>query len=459
MADARSLTIRDSSGAPVTTGVTLAVYVDTTGTARTPPAITHVGAGKWVFTPSDADETVGTVALVDCGVGALPRRASFAIHLADNSNQFWCFQFEDGAGALWAGAAPSSLQYVDPTGAARTPPSLVAVAGAYLYSLTPSGADVTAGIEGRLDAPAGAVPTYWEFSSEPVVESSGSSGTLAPSVGIQPESLAASALRDYLLRWLPAKATQLNALRGAVVKSAAVGPFVISSGALVLASAREGATTSVTLPTGTVTASAIATAINTAAVPGVTASADGEGRLVLTGDAPAEGVLSCVAVRSSAANTLFGWPAEGCYDVVPAITAPTFKGVMDGGPATVPDFGRTFAIVIGDRSAVEVGGSRADMHNVTLDVSVWVADRASGGHRTRETLQACVRAVRELLDSDDGRTLGRGTVGDILRVQTAAKMKGTPFQVFDAQKVLVATGEVASLTVTVKTFHRPSLTP
>jgi hypothetical protein len=144
---------------------------------------------------------------------------------------------------------------------------------------------------------------------------------------------------------------------------------------------------------------------------------------------------------------------------VPAITAPTFKGVMDGGPATIPDFGRTFAIVIGDRSAVEAGGPRTDMHAVTLDVSVWVADRASGGHRTRETLQACVRAVRELLDSDDGRTLGRGTVGDILRVQTAAKLKGTPFQVFDAQKVLVASGEVASLTVTVKTFHRPSLVP
>lgn len=171
MADARSLTVRDSAGAPITTGVTLAVYVDTTGAARTPPAITHVGAGKWVFTPSDADETVGTVALVDCGAGSLPPRASFAVHEADNSNQFWCFHFEDAAGALWAGAAPSSLQYVDPAGAARTPPALVAVAGAYLYALTPTAGDVTAGIEGRLDAPANAFPLYWEFSSEPTVAS------------------------------------------------------------------------------------------------------------------------------------------------------------------------------------------------------------------------------------------------------------------------------------------------
>lgn len=458
MADARSLTVRDSTGAPVTTGVTLAVYVDTTGAARTPPAITHVGAGKWVFTPSDADETVGTVALVDCGAGNQPRRASFAIHLPTNSNQFWCFHFEDGAAALWSGAAPSSLQYVDPAGGARTPPSLVAVAGAYLYALTPTSGDVTAGIEGRLDAPAGAFPLYWEFSSEPVVTASGG-GTLAPSVGVQPEALAARSLRDYLLRWLPAKVAQLNALRGAVVKSATVGPFTVASGNLVLASAREGATTSVTLPTGSVTAAAIATAINTAAVPGVTASADGEGRLVLTGAAPTEGVASCVSVRTSTNNALFGWPSEGCYDVVTALTAPTWKGVMDGGPQTIPDFGRTFAVVIGDRSAVEVGGSRADMHTVTLDVSVWVADRANGQHRTRESLQSAVRCVRELLDSDDGRTLGRGTVGDILRVQTAAKMKGTPFQVFDQAKVLVASGEVASLAVTVKTFHRPSLVP
>jgi hypothetical protein len=182
MADARSLTVRDSTGAPVTTGVTLAVYVDTTGAARTPPTITHVGAGKWVFTPSDADETVGTVALVDCGAGNQPRRESFAIHLPTNANQFWCFHFEDGAAALWSGAAPSSMQYIDPTGGARTPPSVVPVAGAYLYALTPTAGDVTAGIEGRLDAPAGAFPLYWGFSSVPVVADSGSPWE-APSPG------------------------------------------------------------------------------------------------------------------------------------------------------------------------------------------------------------------------------------------------------------------------------------
>lgn len=462
MADARSLTVRDSAGTPVTTGVTLAVYVDTTGAARTPPAITHVGSGKWVFTPSDADETVGTVALVDCGAGSLPPRASFAVHEADNSNQFWCFHFEDAAGALWAGAAPSSLQYVDPAGAARTPPALVAVAGAYLYTLTPTAGDVTAGIEGRLDAPANAFPEYWEFSSEPVV-STAASGVLAPSIGVEPIAIAARALRDYLLRWLPAKVAQLNALRGAVLKSALVGPFNISSGALVLASAREGATTSVTLPTGAaVTATQVATAINAVPVAGLTASADGEGRLVLTAAAPTEGVPSVVRVAASTvANALFGWPQNGHTEVVTALTAPTSKGVMDGWPVSIPDMGRTFAVILGDRKAVPLGGVRRDQHTVTLDVVVWAADRAAGGHRSREHIQAAARAVHELLSSDDGRTLGRGSVGDVLHVEVSGlQVRGMPFQAFDESKRPVGGAtEVASLTVTAKVFHRPSLVP
>lgn len=461
MADARSLTVRDSANAPVTTGVTLAVYVDTTGAARTPPAITHIGAGKWVFTPSDADEAVGTVALVDCGAGNQPRRASFAVHLPTNANQFWCFHFEDGAAVLWSGAAPSSLQYVDPAGGARTPPSLVAVAGAYLYALTPTAGDVTAGIEGRLDAPDSAFPPYWEFSSEPVVTSSGG-GVLAPSIGVEPTAIAARALRDYLLRWLPAKVTQLNALRGAVLKSALVGPFSISSGALVLASAREGATTSVTLPTGAaVTAAQVATAVNAAAVPGITASADGEGRLVLTAAAPTAGVPSAVRVATSTANALFGWPQDGQSEVVTALTAPTSKGVMDGWPVSLPDMGRTFAVILGDRKAVPIGGVRRDQHTVTVDVVVWAADRAAGGHRSREHIQAAARAVHELLSSDDGRTLGRGSVGDVLHVEVSGlSVRGMPFQAFDESKRPVGGAtEVASLTVTAKVFHRPSLVP
>jgi hypothetical protein len=177
MADARSLTVRDSTGAAVTVGVTLVEYRDRAGAARTPPAITHVGAGKWVFVPTDDDETTGTVALVDCGANNLPRRGSVAIHLSDNSNQFWAVHVENPDGTLWAGAAPTVGQYVEADGDARTPPSVVAVAGAYLYAVTPSAADLAAGVEGRIDLPAGASGAYFDISTI------GSSPWAAPSPG------------------------------------------------------------------------------------------------------------------------------------------------------------------------------------------------------------------------------------------------------------------------------------
>jgi hypothetical protein len=464
MADARSTLVLDSTGAPLTTATPSFVdYRDRAGSARTPPAApSHLGGGVWAFTPSDADETAGTVALVDFGAGAEPRRVTWGLHLPDGSNQFWAVHIEDEAGALWTGAAPTAGVYDDSAGSPRTPPSLAVVSGAYLFALTPTSADVAAGIEGRLDGPAGSNQPYWAFSSVPLVEGGGAPLPLAPSVGVQPTRLAASALRDYLLRYLPAKVTQLNALRGAVLKSPAVGPWNISSGSLALATAREGAVTTVTLPTGAaVTAAQVVTAINAAPVPGLTASADGDGRLVLTAAAPTEGVQSVARVTAGASNALFGWPQEGAYETTTALTAPTHKGVLDGWPVSLPDMGRTFAVIIGDRDAVPLGGVRRDEHTVTLDVAVWVADRAAGGHRSRETLESCARAVHELLTSDDGRTLGRARVGDVIHTDvTRMRIKGMPFQAFDESKRPVGgPTEVASLTVTVKVFHRPSITP
>lgn len=463
MADARSIVVLDSAGAPLTAGAPSFVdYRDRAGSARTPPSTpTHLGGGVWVFTPTDADETTGTVALIDFGAGAEPRRVTVPIHLADGSNQFWAAHVEDETGALWTGAAPTVGLYDDSAGTPRTPPSLAAVSGAYLFALTPTSTDVAVGIEGRLDGPAGSSQPYWGFSSVPLV-ASGAPGPLSPSVGVRPTALAGAALRDYLLRYLPSKVAQLNALRAAVLKSPAVGPWNISSGSLAVLAAREGATTTVTLPTGpAVTAAQVATAINTATPPGLTASADGDGRLVLTAAAPTSGVASVARVASSTANATFGWPQEGAYEVTTALEAPTHKGVMDGWPVSMPDMGRTFAVIIGDRSAVPLGGSRRDEHTVTLDVAVWAADRTAGGHRSREMVQAAAQAVHELLTSDDGRTLGRGRAGDIIHVEVSRiRVQGMPFQALDeAKRPVGGPTEVASLTVVVKTFHRPSITP
>lgn len=278
---------------------------------------------------------------------------------------------------------------------------------------------------------------------------------------VRPAALACEALREYLLRYLPSRVATLNAARAAVLKSSLVGPFTISSGSLLLGATRP-ASTSVTLPTGAaVTASAIATAIN-AAVSGITASADTDGRLVLTADdAPTEGTASAVAVGASSANTIFGWDDGGVFEVRSALTAPNYKGVMDGFPASLPDYGRSFCVIIEDRESVPLGGYRRDMHTVTMGLSVWAVDRNVQVHRSREYVQAAVQAVLEVLTSDDGRTLGRATQGDIEHLEvTRVRVRGMPFQAFDeAKRPLGPPADVAAMTVSVKVFARPDAAP
>lgn len=170
MADSRSVFVTDALGAPLTSGSpTFPVYADkATGAARTPPAVpVHLGAGVWGFTASDADESVGTVAVVDFGAGAEPRRVTFAIHKPDNQNQFFAWHVEDEAGAEWTGAAPTLGLYDDSAGNARTPPAIVTVAGAWVFSLTPTAADVTARTEGFIAGPAGSSVQGWGLSTVP----------------------------------------------------------------------------------------------------------------------------------------------------------------------------------------------------------------------------------------------------------------------------------------------------
>lgn len=277
---------------------------------------------------------------------------------------------------------------------------------------------------------------------------------------VRPSALACEALREYLLQHLPARVATLNTARFAVVKSALAGPYVIASGALLIGTSRP-ASTSVTLPTGTVTAATIATAIN-AAVTGVTASADTDGRLVLTATtAPSAGTASAVAVGASSANATFGWDDDGAYEVRSALLAPNWKGVLDGFPVALPDYGRSFAVILEDREDVPLGGYRRDMHTVTVGMSVWAVDRNVQVHRSREYVQAAVQAVREVLTSDEGRTLGRAALGDVQHVEVSrAKVRGMPFQAFDeAKRPLGAPADVASMTVSVKVFARPDAAP
>lgn len=180
MADPRSIIVLDATGAPLTSGTpSVQAFNRTTGASRTPPIIAHVASvpGTWRFTPTDADETVGTVVLVDFGAGNLPRFAAVACFLPDHSNQFWAVPVVNADGTAWSGAAPTFGGY---TGGIT--PALTAMPGAAtaLYCAAPSAGDVSTGAEGRIDGPAGSAQPYWNVSTEPL---NASSPWTAPSPG------------------------------------------------------------------------------------------------------------------------------------------------------------------------------------------------------------------------------------------------------------------------------------
>jgi hypothetical protein len=144
-----------STGAPLT-GATPAFvdYCTRAGVARTPPTILELGGGLYGFAPTDADESTGVCYLIDNGAAASPRRVSGAVTTA--ALPFTAWHLEDGAGALWAGAAPTVATYRSLAGALASPG--VVAATAYLVSVTPTGADAAVGVTFRADSAAGAWP-------------------------------------------------------------------------------------------------------------------------------------------------------------------------------------------------------------------------------------------------------------------------------------------------------------
>jgi hypothetical protein len=163
MADRIDFAVFDSTGAPKTdalaNGLAFVDYRDRLGSARSAPAITHIGGGVYGFTPTDSDLSTGTVYLVSTGTGGFPSRYAGGIFL--DSAPFGVFLLTDATGSLWAGASPTFGIYKDFFGANRSAPTFTAVAGAYLWIATPSAGDIATGSAYRFDAPALAYPSYY----------------------------------------------------------------------------------------------------------------------------------------------------------------------------------------------------------------------------------------------------------------------------------------------------------
>jgi hypothetical protein len=238
---------------------------------------------------------------------------------------------------------------------------------------------------------------------------------------IAPEQVTVSALREWLVFTLPARVASINATRGAQLKSASAGPFVLNGVLKLSAVGLDDATPLSINFSGTYTADDIAFAVNSQ-TPGFVGSVDSWGRLVLTAPAPIDATGSTMCALAGPLNAVFGWSTNGGGEVVHRewLVAPSWRGVMDGQPLPQQDLGDGFWVIIGDRAAQSnVGtdrGNRRSIFDVTVHVDVM---RSLGMNqsplRDREAISACVRAVREVIcDDATKRQLGRAAFGDII---------------------------------------------
>lgn len=170
MADPIVIGVTDGAGVPLTTATpTFLLFAARDGTPRAEPTISHMGGGRYQFEPTAADEAVGAVFVLDVGAGAFVSGGRYLAGTVPEASAFECFVLVDDAGALWSGAAPSFSEYEDRNGVALAAPSITAL-GSGAYTFTPSSADVAAGVSWRIDAAAGAWPSYiWGSATAPEV--------------------------------------------------------------------------------------------------------------------------------------------------------------------------------------------------------------------------------------------------------------------------------------------------
>jgi hypothetical protein len=286
-------------------------------------------------------------------------------------------------------------------------------------------------------------------------------------VSVKAEALAAGALVDWLRMKLPAKVTEVNAARGAVLRAPAAGPYTIpdlgGTQAFIVRSV-QGVAEAIVATAGSRTAAQIVTSIGSQLdAISVTATADSDGRLVFTSStAPTSGTPSKVALDAEAnqslgMNTAIGFDAGGDHVINTALVTPAYRNVMDGWPQQL-DATSGFIVVVGRRTTVPVEPNpRRDEHIVTLELAIFRPAVQQENHRSREHISACVQCVREVLQTDAGLQLGRASSGDIVKVEVGrVAVEGMRFQQMQRGKPFGPAFDSAAMTVYVKTFERPA---
>lgn len=139
--------VRDGGGNPDPTATPqILAFVDRGGVPLTPqPNVVNLGLGEFGIMPTLAQEGFGGVYLVDNGATAL-NRYEFGAFFGTTTIPLDAFLFLDVGGALFPGpGTPTFALYVDPTGAPRAAPAMVALQGSHLFCTSPTQADLDAG--------------------------------------------------------------------------------------------------------------------------------------------------------------------------------------------------------------------------------------------------------------------------------------------------------------------------
>lgn len=140
---------------------TFALYRDRSGADRAAPSITNLGGGLYGFEASAADVAAATAFIIAAGADAYAASGSTRVFGAVSLRDVpWFVQlFEDSAGALWAGAAPTLGAFRDFEGDADASPPAVALVSTGLYGFSPSVTQVREGRAFVWSPPAGAYPS------------------------------------------------------------------------------------------------------------------------------------------------------------------------------------------------------------------------------------------------------------------------------------------------------------
>ena len=276
---------------------------------------------------------------------------------------------------------------------------------------------------------------------------------------IAASAVAAKALREYLLAYLPAQVAVVNLTRAASLTTPAAGSWTIPAAASLSLSLDNTTFTACALTAGSRSASQIATEVNTAM--GVTvATALTDGRLKLTSTTtptgPDTASIMSLASDSTGANLALGFDPGGDSCVRAPLVTPTSKGLCDGeptGPMEPYAQGR-MVVVIMDRSDVAVAAElRREERLATLNVRVYVP-MIRQQYQTREEIQAACECILDVISSTTGRYLGRSADGDVGFVQCKSlKVSGSSWQAKGLNLLL----DMAELVITARVFQRPVL--